>query len=318
MSVTRMLVQMEKRVAALVVGSTIGIFAIVGAGESPAQSGVTLGPSLSSQLERFRLEGRATVEVSEGSGQNRRLRDYRYVIVTDGRRYRIEVTSKGAEIGVHPRTSIAFDGKQTWLVIPYSDTLTVRTGDFPGPLPVAIPDPLLLQFRALASLESPDSARLLSIRDLSRGDPLVSRLERLAQRQGALAASKSPFGTSPTRLQLSGGVEAEVHWRQEGLRWVPVRYSAGGLWGGGGSVEWTVGEFFPAAEAGGVSGIPRQLDYRASDTNEGPTSQIRISYEVLSFRVGIHPIERGWFTLEPDSASGPIWDEDAEMFLRSW
>lgn len=299
----------------LVLGALTSVSAVVGAVELKAEVTRAQPPSLGQRLERFQLDARALVEVADTVGSDRRLRAYLYKTVIDGPRYRIEVSSEGAEIGVLPRSYIAYDGQQTWVEVPGSDIVSVRTGDLEGQPPVAIPDPLLLQFRALRALEDVDAARELSVRAFGRDRHLVDRLENLARSEAALAAASNVNGAAVTIRRSVGGGQLEIRWRQEGDRWVPSSFRGSGLWRGKGSVEWEVLEFFPANEAGGVAGIPRRVEYRASDPDEGERSELRIQFEVTAFEPGFAS-DVSMFRLDNSLGDSRLWDEDAKMFLR--
>lgn len=283
--------------------------------ESRARPAHLQPPSLARQLERFRLEALASVEVADATGTDRRLRAFSYEVAIDGPKLRIEISSEGAEIGVLPRTSLAYDGRQTWVRLPCTDIVSVRTGEWEGPLPVSIPDPLLLQFRALLALEDAAATRGFSLRDLGRDHGLLDRLESSAWREAALAASNAAGDVAVTTAPPRGGGLIEIHWRQEGARWVPQSFKGSGLWGGSGSVEWVVLESLPSRAAGGIAGIPRRMEYRASDSVEGPLSELRIRFEVRAFEPGF-AADADLFSLEAASLDGRLWDEDAGMFLR--
>lgn len=286
-----------------------------GAAESKTRAVQLRPPSLAQQLEHFRLEALASVEVASVTGSDRRLRAFSYEVWIDGPKFRIEISSEGAEIGVLPRTSFAFDGQQTWSRVPGSDVASVRTGEWEGPLPVSIPDPLLLQLRALLALEDAAAARGFSVRDLGRDRGLLDRLESSASREAAQAASNAAGDVAVTTARPSGGGLIEIHWRQEGERWVPQSFKGSGLWSGSGSVEWVVLEFLPSRAAGGIAGIPRRMEYRASDPAESPLSELRIRFEVTAFEPGF-TADADLFSLEAASLDGRLWDEDAAMFLR--
>jgi hypothetical protein len=296
-------------VAAVAVGAVLGRASGQQRSETPRNAA---SPALVGEaLANFELVGTATVDIG-GSGTEKRRRVFEYSTIVDGKRYRIDVRSSGAEIGLLPRLSVAFDGSQTWLLLPRSEIVTIRTGDIEGPLPVPVPDPVLLQFQAILATRDPVAARELSAADLAREPELR---ENLLERAADLGAQSRLGGGSlvPSTLAPKHLGDVGISWARENGRWVPSSFSAAAQSGRG---EWKVLEFFEAKRADGVPGIPKRVLLRAVDGDQEPLSEMTVLYEVRSFkRTAGRPVED--FRLDDEVGRRKVWDEDARVFLRN-
>jgi len=264
-------------------------------------------------LQSYELVAQVSIEISGTSGVTlRRIFSYRALV--DGDRYRIDANSVGDETPLVQGFSIAFDGTSTWMMFADSKLLSVRAGELEGPVPVPVPDPIVLQYEAMFALAGQPSPHL-SARELAGTRPaMLSAMESSAQSVRASIVASNASALIVEKRILADGSEATVTLKRESGIWIPAGLKTQARDTNAAWSYWKAVSFLKPEQSGGVTGVPSLVEFFARDPDQEGIQDLSARIETVSFRTleGVAPAE---FTPDPDSARG-IWDEDSRLFLK--
>lgn len=296
-------------VATALLTSLIGT-SLVSAGSQPA---AFYDQSRLASFQSYELVAQVSIEISGTSGTTLK-RTFSYRALVDGDHYRIDARSAGDETPLRQGFSVGFDGASSWIMFPDTGLLTVRAGEIEGPLPVPVPDPIVLQFEAMFALVGQPSPHL-SARELSGSRPAILRaMESSATSvRASIATSKASTRIVETRM-LADGNEATVILTRESGIWVPVGLKTQTPGTNAAWSEWKTVSFLKPEQSSGVAGVPSLVEFVARDPDQEGLQDLSARIETILFRT-LERVSPSEFTFDPDSVQR-IWDEDSRMFLK--
>jgi len=298
-------------ILALLVLSFGGVDAVHGdAGSSPPAPDRTIW-----DLERYETEVLAEVIGTSPASESVGRRAFRLRVLADGGRYRVECDSVGDDLGLHPGFTVAFDGLHHYLVLPHSRTVLRRAGDLDGPLPMSIPDPLSLLYRAADAQAAQLHLIPLSPREIASDSGLRDSLRSFSASIGRSGSMDRNADSQVSTTERAGEGKQRVSWKQIGSTWVPMDYGFTAADAEGGHVEWRVDEFMSAETASGISGVPKRLRYEAVDPTQTPFSRLVITYDTLTFKVPVATPPAEAFQLD-EADFARVYDEDSQQLEK--